>query len=51
MSINPFARWVGSKKQLLPELKRYMPTEYDNYFEPFFGGDRYYLTFALKMQL
>jgi DNA adenine methylase len=34
---NPFLKWVGGKRQLLPELKKYIP-EFDRYFEPFVGA-------------
>lgn len=36
--IGPFVKWVGGKKQLLPRLKEYMPSEYNRYYEPFIGG-------------
>lgn len=34
----PFLKWVGGKRQLLSEIKRLIPTEFDNYYEPFVGG-------------
>ena len=34
----PFIKWVGGKRQLLPELMKYVPINYCNYFEPFVGG-------------
>jgi DNA adenine methylase len=34
----PFVRFVGGKTQLLPELRKYVPTEFGGYFEPFVGG-------------
>lgn len=34
----PFVKWVGGKRQLLPELDRYMPSNFENYYEPFIGG-------------
>jgi len=34
----PFIKWVGGKRQLLPELHKRMPTKFDSYFEPFIGG-------------
>lgn len=34
----PFIKWVGGKRQLLPELLARLPLEYNRYFEPFIGG-------------
>ena len=34
----PFLKWVGGKRQLMPELKRYIPETFSRYFEPFVGG-------------
>jgi DNA adenine methylase len=33
----PFLKWAGGKRQLLPELKKYVP-EFNRYFEPFVGA-------------
>lgn len=33
-----FLRWAGSKRQLLPELKKYIPDRYERYVEPFAGS-------------
>lgn len=42
----PFVKWVGGKRSLLPELLARIPTEFENYYEPFVGGGA--LFFALK---
>lgn len=34
----PFIKWAGGKRQLLPELRRYVPERFGRYFEPFVGG-------------
>jgi DNA adenine methylase len=34
----PFIKWVGGKRQLLDEIKKHIPNEFDRYFEPFVGG-------------
>lgn len=34
----PFLKWVGGKRQLVPIIKRYMPTQIRHYYEPFMGG-------------
>ena len=38
--VTPFVKWVGGKRQLLPTIKKIMPTtgSYKTYFEPFVGG-------------
>lgn len=38
LSVKPFVRWVGSKQQLLPVLREWMPKRYALYVEPFVGG-------------
>ncbi len=37
-NIRPFVKWVGGKRQILSELKKYIPKNIDVYFEPFLGG-------------
>jgi DNA adenine methylase len=34
----PFLKWVGGKRQLLPEISRYAPKSFGSYHEPFVGG-------------
>lgn len=34
----PFLKWVGGKRQLLPEITKYVPTTFGTYYEPFAGG-------------
>lgn len=36
--LKPFTKWTGGKRQLLPELLKLMPSEWDRYYEPFIGG-------------
>lgn len=36
--VQPVLKWVGGKRQLLPEIEKYVPKSYKTYFEPFFGG-------------
>lgn len=37
-SPRPFLKWVGGKRQLLPELRKRVPARFGRYFEPFLGG-------------
>ena len=34
----PIVKWVGGKRQLMFELFKNMPENYNRYFEPFIGG-------------
>ncbi len=34
----PFVKWAGGKRQIIEQLKKYAPCEFDTYYEPFVGG-------------
>ena len=34
----PFVKWAGGKRQILDKLKKYVPLEFNTYYEPFVGG-------------
>ncbi len=36
--VQPFLKWAGGKRQLLPQIRRYIPRRYNIYFEPFIGA-------------
>lgn len=38
ISPQPFLKWAGGKRQLLPVIKQYLPGRYNSYFEPFVGA-------------
>lgn len=38
MKAKPFIKWVGGKRQLLPELRARIPSTFGTYHEPFLGG-------------
>ncbi|MCV6608132.1 MAG: DNA adenine methylase [Campylobacterales bacterium] len=42
----PFIKWVGGKRQLIPEIEKRLPKKFNNYIEPFIGGGA--LLFYLK---
>jgi len=44
----PVIKWVGGKRQLIHEIKKHMPQQYNRYFEPFIGGAA--LFFELKQK-
>jgi DNA adenine methylase len=44
----PFLKWVGGKRQILPELMRHVPAKFARYHEPFLGGGA--LFFHLRRQ-
>jgi DNA adenine methylase len=37
-SYQPFIKWVGGKRGLLPDIISSLPKNFNNYFEPFLGG-------------
>jgi len=37
-ALTPFVKWAGGKRQLLPELRKSLPTMFGHYYEPFVGG-------------
>jgi parallel beta-helix repeat protein len=34
----PFLKWAGGKRQLLPTIRKYIPPKYGTYYEPFIGA-------------
>lgn len=42
--VKPFVKWVGGKRQLLPEIEKYIPSKYSTYYEPFVGGGAVFLS-------
>lgn len=36
--VTPVVKWVGGKRQLLPEIEKYIPQKMSTYYEPFLGG-------------
>lgn len=44
--VQPFLKWAGGKRQLLPAIKKYLPAKYTEYYEPFVGAGA--LLFSLQ---
>jgi DNA adenine methylase len=36
--LQPFLKWAGGKRQLLPEIRKYIPKRFGTFYEPFLGG-------------
>ena len=34
----PFVKWAGGKRQIIDKLKKYIPEDFNTYYEPFVGG-------------
>lgn len=47
-NLMPVLKWVGGKRQLLPEIQKYIPKQINTYFEPFIGGGA--VLFAVQPQ-
>lgn len=45
----PFVKWIGGKRQLLPELESRLPAKLDVYFEPFLGGGALFFHLAHRI--
>ena len=47
----PFMKWLGGKRQLIPEIEKRLPEhikiskKIDSYFEPFIGGGALFLSY------
>ena len=44
----PFLKWVGGKRQVIPQIKKYIPGNYCKYFEPFVGGGALFFNLKTK---
>lgn len=42
VGIKPFLKWAGGKTQMLNELIKYAPENYNKYIEPFIGGGAFF---------
>jgi DNA adenine methylase len=42
-SVRPVVKWAGGKRQLLVHLRRFVPSSFGRYFEPFLGSGALFL--------
>jgi len=50
-SCYPFVKWAGGKTQLLPDLDKCIPDNFNRYFEPFLGGGAFFFYLVSYKQL
>jgi len=46
MSLQPFVKWAGGKRQIMDKLLEFKPKKYKHYYEPFVGGGALFLELA-----
>lgn len=44
----PFVKWAGGKRQIMKDIKKYIPDNYSTYYEPFVGGGAVFFELAPK---
>ncbi len=47
----PFLKWVGGKRQLLPQIRELLPGNIGSYFEPFVGGGAVFFDLQLPRSI
>ena len=46
MSLQPFVKWAGGKRQIMDKLLKFKPKKFRHYYEPFVGGGALLLELA-----
>ena len=46
--VHAFVKWAGGKGQLLPQLDKLIPSQFNRYFEPFLRGAAMFIHLASK---
>jgi len=50
MSVKPFLKWVGGKRQLLDKISPLIQADYHRYIEPFVGGGAVFFSLSEQLQ-
>ena len=50
MTVKPFLKWVGGKRQLLADIAPLVPNEFSRYIEPFVGGGAVFFHLSEKIE-
>ena len=48
IKVKPFVKWAGGKRQIIEKIKKYIPDEFNTYYEPFLGGGALFFELAPK---
>ncbi len=48
MSVKPFVKWVGGKRQLLRDIIPLIPADFTRYIEPFAGGGAVFFNLSMS---
>lgn len=46
---NPFVKWAGGKRSLIPDILKHFPDHVGTYWEPFIGGGAVFFTLSERM--
>lgn len=50
LQATPFVKWVGGKRALVPDIKKYFPEKIETYWEPFVGGGAVFFAMADRIE-
>jgi len=46
----PFIKWAGGKRSIISELLKFVPTSFNDYYEPFLGGGAVFFNLSDKIK-
>lgn len=50
LKLQPFTKWTGGKRKLLPKLLELAPKQFSTYYEPFIGGGVFFFEMTARKQ-